>query len=37
MMVRSAFKFPYTRPVLPRISSATSGFFFWGIMELPVQ
>ena len=23
----------YTRPVLPRISSATSGFFFCGIME----
>ena len=21
---------PYTRPVLPRTSSATSGFFFWG-------
>ena len=27
---------PYTRPVLPRTSSATSGFFFWGMMEEPV-
>ena len=28
---------PYTLPDFPRISSATSGFFFWGIMELPVE
>ena len=36
MAVRSAIKSPYTRPVLPRISSATSGFFFCGMMEEPV-
>ena len=28
---------PYTRPVLPRTSSATSGFFFWGMMDEPVE
>ena len=28
---------PYTRPVLPRTSSATSGFFFCGMMEEPVE
>ncbi|CFW46138.1 Uncharacterised protein [Bordetella pertussis] len=26
-----------TRPVLPRASSGTSGFFFCGMIELPVQ
>src|SRR5208337_210604 len=35
--VRSAIRFPYTRPVLPRINSGTSGFFFWGMMLEPVQ
>ena len=35
--VRRAVRSPYTRPVLPRISSATSGFFFWGIMLEPVE
>ena len=29
-------KSPYTRPVLPRINSAISGFFFWGIILEPV-
>ena len=28
---------PITRAVLPRISSVTSGFFFWGIMLEPVE
>ena len=28
---------PTTRPVLPRTSSGTSGFFFCGMIELPVQ
>ena len=28
---------PYTLPVFPRTSSGMSGFFFCGIMELPVQ
>ncbi len=36
MVVRSPIRFPYTRPVFPRISSATSGFFFCGIILLPV-
>ena len=27
---------PMSRPALPRASSATSGFFFWGSIELPV-
>ena len=27
---------PIRRPLLPRASSATSGFFFWGSIELPV-
>ena len=35
-MVRRAIRLPKTRPVFPRISSATSGFFFWGIMLEPV-
>src|SRR5213596_389416 len=35
-MVSSANSAPVTRPVLPRTSSATSGFFFCGIIELPV-
>ena len=34
---KSERRFPYILPVLPRTSSATSGFFFWGIMLLPVQ
>ena len=36
-MVKSVIRSPYTRPVLPRISSQTSGFFFWGMMEEPVE
>ena len=35
-MVSMAVKSPYTRPTLPRMISATSGFFFWGMMEEPV-
>ena len=34
--VRRPIRWPYTRPVLPRISSAMSGFFFCGIILLPV-
>ena len=30
-------KLPTTRAVLPRISSSTSGFFFWGMILLPVH
>ena len=36
MTVRSAMSDPYTRPVLPRTSSAISGFFFCGMMDEPV-
>ena len=36
MYKRQAVRLPYRRPVLPRVSSATSGFFFWGIREEPV-
>ena len=36
-VVRSAMRWPYTLPVLPRMSSGISGFFFWGIILLPVQ
>ena len=25
---------PMSRPVFPRVNSATSGFFFWGMIEL---
>ena len=32
MLTRS----PTTREHLPRAVSGTSGFFFWGMMELPV-
>ena len=28
---------PTTRPILPRVSSAKSGFFFCGMIELPVE
>ena len=35
-MVKSAIKSPYTLPVLPRTSSAISGFFFCGIIDEPV-
>ena len=28
---------PISRPALPRVSSATSGFFFCGMIELPVE
>ena len=34
--VSSAIRSPKTRPVLPRISSAMSGFFFCGIIDEPV-
>src|SRR5207253_962675 len=37
MSVSRATSAPYTRPVLPRISSGTSGFFFCGMIEEPVQ
>jgi hypothetical protein len=30
-------RLPLTRPVLPRISSGTSGFFFCGMIDEPVQ
>ncbi|OPY27364.1 MAG: hypothetical protein A4E31_01181 [Methanomassiliicoccales archaeon PtaU1.Bin030] len=33
MLTRS----PKAAPARPRVSSATSGFFFWGIMLLPVE
>ena len=36
MAVSRLMRSPYTRPVLPRTSSATSGFFFWGMMDEPV-
>ena len=35
--VSSATRWPKTRPLLPRTSSGTSGFFFCGMIELPVQ
>lgn len=28
---------PIRRPAFPRINSKLSGFFFWGIKELPVE
>ena len=34
--VSSATRLPMTRRLLPRVSSATSGFFFCGISEEPV-
>ena len=37
MVVRSPIRLPYTLPVLPLISSAISGFFFWGMMLDPVE
>ena len=30
-------KFPANLPILPLTNSAESGFFFWGIIELPVE
>ena len=36
-VVSMAMRWPMTRPVLPRTSSETSGFFFCGIIEEPVQ
>ncbi|MNT07565.1 hypothetical protein D3C72_1422780 [compost metagenome] len=35
--VSRPIRWPLTRPVLPRASSGTSGFFFCGMIELPVQ
>ena len=35
-VVKSEIISPYTLPVLPRTSSAISGFFFCGMMEEPV-
>ena len=37
IVVRIDTNAPYTRPVLPRTSSAISGFFFCGMMLLPVE
>ncbi len=37
MTVRMAIRCPYTLPVLPRTSSAMSGFFFCGMMDEPVE
>ena len=37
MAVSSPIRSPYTRPVLPRTSSVMSGFFFWGMMDEPVE
>ncbi len=37
MRVSSATRSPWTRPTFPRTSSGTSGFFFWGMIEEPVQ
>jgi hypothetical protein len=34
--VSRAISEPNTRPVFPRTISGTSGFFFWGMMLLPV-
>ena len=36
MVVSIDINAPYTLPVLPRTSSAMSGFFVWGIILLPV-
>ena len=33
-MDRADMRLPRTEPVLPRASSAVSGFFFWGMIEL---
>ena len=33
----NAFRWPMTRALLPRTSSGTSGFFFCGMMDEPVQ
>ena len=35
--VRRFKRFPYALPAFPRMSSGTSGFFFCGMMLLPVQ
>ena len=37
MTVSSAIRWPLTRPVLARTSSAASGFFFCGMIEEPVE
>ena len=37
IMVKSAIRSPNTRPLLPRISSVISGFFFCGMMLEPVE
>ena len=36
MVTSSATKSPTTRPILPRVSSAKSGFFFCGMIDEPV-
>ena len=36
-VARSPARLPIRRPVLPRVSSATSGFFFCGMIEEPVD
>jgi hypothetical protein len=35
--VSRLIRWPLTRPLLPRTSSGTSGFFFCGMIEEPVQ
>ena len=37
MTVSSASRWPLTRPVLARTSSAASGFFFCGMIDEPVE
>ena len=37
IIVRRVVKSPNTLPDLPRINSVISGFFFWGIMDEPVE
>lgn len=36
-VIMRATRSPTTRPDLPRMSSAKSGFFFWGMIEEPVE
>ena len=36
IVVSTATRLPCRRPLLPRISSATSGFFFCGMIDEPV-
>ena len=36
-IVNKEIKLPNTLPLFPRTSSAISGFFFWGIIDEPVE